>query len=174
MVSDMIKQPEYAEFLKELKERTRIAQTRAILKINKELISLYWDIGKHIVESQKEMGWGKSVVEQLALDLRWEFPDVNGFSARNLWKIRAFYRGYFRNEQKLPQNVAESDGINLRQFVAEYSLRDMSKPIGVLEYKLTPKLPKELSGQLPNPRQLAGLLEEVEDDLENKKEGWYR
>lgn len=115
------------------------------------------------------MGWEKSVVEQLALDLRWEFPDVKGFSARNLWKIRAFYRVYSRNEQKLPQNVAESDGVNLRQLVAEYSLRDMSKPIGVSEYKLTPKLPKELSGQLPNPRQLAGLLKEVENDREDKK-----
>lgn len=132
-------------------------------------MTLYWDIGKRIVESQKEMGWEKSVVEQLAFDLRWEFPDVKGFSARNLWTIQAFYRVYSRNEQKLPQNVAESDGINLRQLVAEYSLRDMSKPIGVSEYKLTPKLPKELSGQLPNPRQLAGLLEEVENDREDKK-----
>jgi hypothetical protein len=153
-------------------------------------MTLYWDIGKRIVESQKEMGWVKSVVEQLAFDLRWDFPDVKGFSARNLWKIQAFYRMYSRNEQKLPQDVAESDGINLRQLVAEieelpsvwiiqcktkkgiiaeYSLRDMSKPIGVSEYKLTPKLPKELSGQLPNPRQLAGLLEEVEGDREDKK-----
>lgn len=55
--------------------------------------------------------------------------------------------------------------------IAEYSLRDMSKPIGVSEYKLTPKLPKELSGQLPDPRQLARFLKEIEDDLENKKGG---
>ena len=156
MDSDLIKQPEYAEFLKELKERIRIAQTRAVLTINNELISLYLDIGKRIVETQKEMSWGKSVVEQLAQDLRREFPDVKGFSARNLWDMRRFYLAY-------------KDNPNLRQVVAEYSLRDMSKPIGVSEYKLTPKLPKELSGQLPNPRQLAGLLEEVEDDREDKK-----
>ena len=113
-------------------------------------MTLYWDIGKRIVETQKEMGWEKSVVEQLAQDLRREFPDVKGFSARNLWKIQAFYRVYSRNEQKLPQNVAESDGINLRQLVAEieelhsvwiiqckskkglvaeYSLRDMANPL---------------------------------------------
>ena len=54
MGSDTIKRLSYAEFLGELKERIRIAQTKAVLSVNKELISLYWDIGKHIVESQKE------------------------------------------------------------------------------------------------------------------------
>lgn len=350
MDSDLIKQPEYAEFLKELKERIRIAQTRAVLTINNELISLYLDIGKRIVETQKDMGWGKSVVEQLAQDIRREFPDVKGFSARNLWDMRRFYLAY-KDNPNLRQVVAEipwghnlaiinkvkdpsqrqwyvhqtvqngwsrnvlvhqiESGLygrqavaakttnfpktlpspqselveqtikdpyifdfitiekdakerdlekalieKLRDFllelgmgfafmgsqyhldvedkdfyidllfyhhrlrclvaidlkmaefipeyagkmnfylsalddmvrhpddqpsvgiilcktkkglIAEYSLRDMSKPIGVSEYKLTPKLPKELSGQLPNPRQLARLLKEIEDDLENEQ-----
>ncbi len=81
---EIIKQAGYTEFLNELKERIRIAQTKAVLSVNRELISLYWDIGKRIVVKQKEMGWGKGVVEQLATDLRREFPDVKGFSARNL------------------------------------------------------------------------------------------
>ena len=134
MDSDLIEQPAYVKFLDVLKEHIRIAQTRAVLSINKELISLYGDIGKRIVESQKEMGWGKSVVEQLAFDLRREFPDVRGFSARNLWVMRLFYLAY-------------KDDQNLRQVVAEYSLRDMGKLIGVSEYKHTLKLPKELSCQ---------------------------
>jgi len=357
MVSDLMGQAEYAKFLDELKERIRNAQTRAILTINKELISLYRDIGKRIVETQEEMGWGKGVVEQLAFDLRREFPDVKGFSARNLWNMRNFYMTY-KDDSNLQQLVAEipwghnlviinkvkdhsqrqwyvqqtiqngwsrnvlvhqieSDlygrqavadkttnfpqtlpspqselmeqtikdpyifdfiriekdakerdlekalleklkefllelgmgfafmgsqyhlevedkdfyidllfyhhrlrclvaiDLKMNEFmpeyagkmnfylsalddlirhpedqpsvgiilcksksglVAEYSLRDMSKPIGISEYKLTPKLPKELSGQLPNQRQLAGLFKEVEDDLgsgngKNKTEG---
>jgi len=96
----------YAEFLNDLKERIRTAQNKAILSINTELISLYWDIGRRIVESQEKSAWGKSVVEQLARDLRREFPDVKGFSARNLWDMRRFYLVY-------------NDHPNLRQAVAE-------------------------------------------------------
>ena len=106
MGSDLTKHSEYIQFLNELKERIRTAQTKAVLSVNRELISLYWDIGKRIVEKQKEMGWGKGVVEQLARDLRREFPDVRGFSARNLWDMRRFYLTY-------------EDHPNLRQAVAE-------------------------------------------------------
>jgi len=106
MGSDLIKHSEYIQLLNELKERIRVAQTKAILSVNKELISLYWDIGKSIVEEQEKMGWGKSVVEQLARDLRREFPDVKGFSARNIWDMRRFYLAY-------------KDCPNLRQAVAE-------------------------------------------------------
>lgn len=106
MASELVEGSEYAEFLNELKERIGTAQTRAVLAINKELISLYWDIGKRIVENQKEMGWGKSVVEQLALDIRKEFPDVKGFSARNLWDMRRFYLTY-KDHQNLRQAAAE-------------------------------------------------------------------
>lgn len=103
---DLIKHSEYIQFSNELKERIRIAQTRAVLSINRELISLYWDIGKRIVEKQKEMGWGKGVVEQLARDLRREFPDVRGFSERNLWNMRNFYLTY-KDDSNLQQLVAE-------------------------------------------------------------------
>ncbi|MCK4459102.1 MAG: hypothetical protein KAU52_05205 [Methanosarcinales archaeon] len=106
MSSDMIKRLSYAEFLNELKERIRTAQNKAVLSINAELISLYWDIGRRIVESQEKSAWGKGVVEQLAGDLRREFPDVKGFSARNLWDMRRFYLAY-------------NDHPNLRQAVAE-------------------------------------------------------
>ena len=72
MYSDLIERPRYAKILDVRKGRVRIAQTKVVLTINKALISLYLDIGKRIVESQKEMGWRKSVVEQLAFDLRHE------------------------------------------------------------------------------------------------------
>lgn len=131
MVFNLTKRSEYVKFLNELKERIRTAQTNAVLSVNRELISLYWDIGKSIVEKQNEMGWGKGVVEQLAKDLRREFPDVRGFSPSNLWRMRAFYLSYTKEikklahpvreitSKKLAQFVREIDGVNLPQVVAE-------------------------------------------------------
>lgn len=65
-----------------------------IRAVNKELVGLYWDIGRIIVERQKGGTWGKSVVEHLASDLRLEFPGVKGFSPSNLWRMKMFYENY--------------------------------------------------------------------------------
>ena len=75
--------PGYGEFLAGLKERIRAARLRAAFAANRELISLYWDIGKGIVERQRSEGWGKAVVEWLAADLQKEFPGIAGFSPLN-------------------------------------------------------------------------------------------
>jgi predicted nuclease of restriction endonuclease-like (RecB) superfamily len=89
---------EYKTLLSDIKTRIRDAQYQALKAVNKELISLYWDIGKMIVEKQKGETWGKSVVENLAQDLRNEFPGISGFSARNIWYMRDFYLAYYKNE----------------------------------------------------------------------------
>ncbi|HOW29304.1 MAG TPA: PDDEXK nuclease domain-containing protein [archaeon] len=102
----MGKQKEYLNFLKEIKERITSAQYEALRAVNKELINLYWDIGKRIVEKQKQLGWRKSVIEMLALDLQKEFPGISGFSERNLWSMRQFYFEY-HNKPKLRPLVAE-------------------------------------------------------------------
>ena len=75
---------DYGRLLGEIKERIRSAQYEALRKVNRELISLYWDIGSLIVERQRDAGWGRSVVETLANDLQAEFPGIGGFSAANL------------------------------------------------------------------------------------------
>jgi predicted nuclease of restriction endonuclease-like (RecB) superfamily len=80
----------YDEFLRELKERIRTAQLKAALAVNRELVVLYWQIGCQILARQKSEGWGTKVVEQLAKDLKSEFPDMTGFSSRNLKYMRAF------------------------------------------------------------------------------------
>jgi predicted nuclease of restriction endonuclease-like (RecB) superfamily len=97
---------EYKTLLKEIKERIHKAQYDALKFVNKELINLYWDIGRSIVVKQNELGWGKSVVETLARDLQTEFPGIQGFSARNLWNMRTFYLTY-KDNQKLQPLVAE-------------------------------------------------------------------
>ncbi len=72
------------ELLVEVKQRIRSAQYEALKAVNKELITLYWDIGRMIVSRQQGETWGESVVEQLARDLQAEFPGINGFSARKI------------------------------------------------------------------------------------------
>ena len=76
---------EYKDFVAEVKVRIRSAQYDALKAVNKELVGLYWDIGKMISEKQNALGWGKSVVENLASDLQKEFPGQIGFSTRNLY-----------------------------------------------------------------------------------------
>lgn len=80
----------YADWLAELKTRIHTAQQRAALAVNRELVLLYWQIGRDILERQAQQGWGAKVIERLAHDLRTAFPDMKGFSPRNLKYMRAF------------------------------------------------------------------------------------
>ena len=89
---------DYAAFLESLKSRVRQAQTKAMLSVNRELIQLYWDIGREIVERQEREGWGKSVVERLADDMQKAFPGIAGFSRSNVLRMRAFYLAYRPSE----------------------------------------------------------------------------
>ena len=99
---DRLNHDEYFSLLSEVKERVRSAQYDALRTVNKELISLYWDIGRMIEERQKGETWGKSVVANLAGDLQQEFPGIQGFSAQNLWRMRQFYLAYADNEKLSP------------------------------------------------------------------------
>ena len=85
---------DYAAFLTELKGRIASARLHAARAVNRDLIKLYWDIGRSIVEKQETLGWGESVVEMLAKDLQKAFPGMRGFSANNLWLMRQFYKAY--------------------------------------------------------------------------------
>jgi predicted nuclease of restriction endonuclease-like (RecB) superfamily len=80
----------YETFLQDLKVRIRTAQTRASLAVNRELVTLYWGIGRDILERQQREGWGAKVIERLAADLRREFPEMKGLSRANLLYMRAF------------------------------------------------------------------------------------
>lgn len=80
----------YAEWLTELKSRIHTAQQRATLAVNRELVGLYWHIGSEILVRQSDQGWGAKVIDRLAHDLRSAFPDMKGFSPRNLKYMRAF------------------------------------------------------------------------------------
>jgi predicted nuclease of restriction endonuclease-like (RecB) superfamily len=82
--------PDYADWLAELKSRIHAAQQRASLSVNRELVLLYWHIGRDILQRQSRDGWGSKVIDRLSQDLRNAFPDMKGFSPRNLKYMRAF------------------------------------------------------------------------------------
>lgn len=84
----------YADWLAELKHRIHSAQQRAALAVNRELVLLYWQIGHDILERQSREGWGAKVIDRLALDLRAAFPEIKGFSPRNLKYMRAFAQAW--------------------------------------------------------------------------------
>jgi len=86
-----------------------------VRQVNRALIELYWEIGRQIVESQAEHGWGKSTVEELSRDLRIEFPENEGFSPVNLWEMRRFFLTYkdFPNLQTLSKDLGWSNNRRL-------------------------------------------------------------
>lgn len=94
---------EYTATLAAIKKRIKQAQVKATLAANKELLFLYWEIGKIISEKQEEQGWGSKIIEKLANDLQNAFPGMAGFSKRNIFRIQAFYAAY----EIVPQAVAQ-------------------------------------------------------------------
>ena len=101
-----IPSPDYAAWLSDVKSRIQSARISAARAVNRELILLYWDIGHGIVEKHEEFGWGESVVERLAFDLKAAFPNHQGFSPSNLWRRHQFYR-VFTAPEILAQAVRE-------------------------------------------------------------------
>ena len=84
----------YAPLLADLKARVRAAQVTAAVAVNRELMRLYWHIGRAILRAQRAEGWGAKVVERLAKDLAAEFPEMSGFSRANLLFMRSFYAAW--------------------------------------------------------------------------------
>ena len=89
---------EYSLFRDDILKRIRSAQYEAMRAVNKEIISLYWEIGRQITERQKTLGWGKSVVENLSRDIQEAFPGIQGFGVSNLRDMARFYTEYQSNE----------------------------------------------------------------------------
>lgn len=84
----------YVKWLSDLKKRFRMAQLKAAVKVNTEMLKFYWSLGEDICEKQKQYKWGANFMKRLSLDLRAEFPQAEGFSWSNLYKIRKWYLFY--------------------------------------------------------------------------------
>jgi len=96
----------YPAFLADLKERIRTARLRTSLSVNRELVLLYWSIGRDILSRQSNEGWGAKVIERLAADLRRAFPEMTGVSPRNLKYMRSFAEAW-PHEPIVQQLVAQ-------------------------------------------------------------------
>ena len=99
---------DYAEWIAELKHRYRSAQVKASVRVNAEKLLFNWELGRDLVQKKAEERWGAGVVEQVSLDLKREFPNASGLSARNLWYMKQWYLYYSDyNRQFLKQLGAE-------------------------------------------------------------------
>lgn len=92
---------EYRVWINDVKKRIKQSQIKASVKVNYELLSLYWDLGRDIVEKQENAKWGDSFLAVMSKDLKREFPGMAGFSAQNLKHIRYWYRFYSHGEKGL-------------------------------------------------------------------------
>ena len=124
-MTEILNTKEYINFLNDIKKDIQTSRVKAALSVNKELILLYWRIGKGILSRQKELGWGAKVVDQLSLDLKHEFPETKGFSRQNLFYMRQF-AGEYSDDQIIQQLVGQLPwGHNIEIFthVKDYDLR---------------------------------------------------
>ena len=97
----------YNEWFEIIKLKIRSAQLKASIEVNSQLLELYWDLGKEIVTKQDYANWGDSVIEKLSIDLKLNFPEIRGFSKRNLYAIRQWYLFYCKRFAIVPQPVAQ-------------------------------------------------------------------
>ncbi|GHU94944.1 hypothetical protein FACS189479_08170 [Spirochaetia bacterium] len=110
-----VDQNSYKQWLMELKSRIRQSQLKAAVKVNIELLRLYWDLGQDIVVRQMDSVWGSGFFEQLSKELRREFPDMQGFSSRNLAYIKQFYLFYSQENPILHQAGAKLENNQIQQ-----------------------------------------------------------
>jgi len=97
----------YKTWLKEIKHKIKSAQLKATVTVNTHLLELYWDLGKEIISKQQNSNWGEGVLEQLSIDLKISFPDIKGFSKRNLYAMKQWYTFYRSTSEFVPQLVAQ-------------------------------------------------------------------
>jgi hypothetical protein len=87
-MQEVTKYKNYKSWFASIKQKIKTSQLQVAVRVNYQLLELYWDLAKEIVAKQQEANWGDSVLEQLAIDLKLNFPDMNGFSRRNLYAIK--------------------------------------------------------------------------------------
>lgn len=153
---ELLSAPEYRRFIADLKARIMTARLSAARSVNRDLILLYWDIGRGIAEKQKALGWGESVVEIVAADLRRAFPGMTGFSPRNVWYMKRFYLAY-ADESIWRQAVAKltrKGQANQKEILAQAARESVQNPI-------LPQAVAELGGNIASIEFLQQLVAEI-------------
>lgn len=137
-IHDVKLDDDYIQWIQDVKQRFRKTQIKAAVKVNSEQLLFNWQLGRDLVIRKAEEKWGSGIVEQVSLDLQAAFPDVKGFSARNLWNMKKWYSFYAvpestallsdlnqiveHDQEKLQQVAAEIPSEKLQQVVTEYGV----------------------------------------------------
>jgi predicted nuclease of restriction endonuclease-like (RecB) superfamily len=100
-----IEPTKYNDFIRQLKQKIQTSQIKASIRVNEELLKLYWDMAQMIIAKQKESSWGDSIIQKISRDLKEEFPNIKGFSKTNLLYMKKWY--LFWSDVNLPQVVGE-------------------------------------------------------------------
>ena len=142
------------EAFEEIISIIRRARDNAYRAVNRELISMYWDVGRYISDKVKQSGWGKSIVKEFAKFMQTNYPDIKGFSSSNIWRMRQFYDTYNNNEKLATllreitwsnnlQIMAKSKSEEEREFYLvltsknRYSFRELERQLNSLLYERT-------------------------------------
>ncbi|MGA1825656.1 MAG: PDDEXK nuclease domain-containing protein [bacterium] len=159
-------EPQFTEILTQIQQ----ARQKAYSQVNKTLVELYWNIGRYISGQVQNDGWGKGIVEDLAVFLKNKDPDIKGFSSRNLWTMKQFYKTY-QQDEKLPSLMAELSWTHNRRIMSlktaeerefylhlcsqqKYSIRELERLINSGTFERTMLADQKLSEtvkQLPQP-----------------------
>jgi len=149
MKANSLNSPDYLRFVSDLKARIQSARLSAARSVNRDLILLYWDIGRGIVDKQQTAGWGDAVVERLAADLRAAFPDMRGFSVVNLWRMKQLYLDYTAPEF-LSQAVRELKVRGIGSKKLSQAVRESGPPSGdTTETEFLAQAVRELVASIP-------------------------
>lgn len=120
-MSDIVNNNDYKTVLVQIKEHIKLSQTRAITKVNQELMFLYFNIGKLVFEQQKKLKWGAKVIEKLSNDIKVLFPDMGGFSTRNINLMIGFYKEYKNLEIMQPLVAQIEDNEKIESLITKIS-----------------------------------------------------
>lgn len=137
-MSEITHHTDYREALATIKQRIQAAQTRAVLAVNAELLSLYWDIGRQLDAWQRERAWGSAVVEQMARDLQASYPGMKGFSRTSLFAMRQFYAFFSPQFEVVPQPVGQMPWGHVRTLLVKVkSVQSQLPTVQEIESELT-------------------------------------
>jgi predicted nuclease of restriction endonuclease-like (RecB) superfamily len=95
------------EWIDKIKAKIHSTRTKIVLSANSRLLNLYWEIGKKIVKKQNKSDWESKIIEKMSVNLKHEFPEIKGFSKRNIYVMRQWYLLYSQKSEILPQVVAQ-------------------------------------------------------------------
>lgn len=117
----------YKKWLEEIKRKIKTTQLKVAVSANAQLIELYWELAKEIIDRQNQTEWGEAIIDQLSVDLKISFPDIKGFSRRNLYAIRQGYLFYSPGSAIVPQAVAQIPWGHIRLIINK--IKDVQEAI---------------------------------------------